>query len=102
MTQGTQTGALRQAEGWDGAGDGRQVREGTWVNLWLILVDEWQKTTKFCKAIIFQLKILKHTHTQKGGLLFIIMSDGFTALDILRMDCLIYTQKQPYVIMLYM
>ena len=39
---------------------------------------------------------------QKKGLLFIIMSDSFTALDILRMDCLIYTHKQPYVIMLYM
>ena len=24
--------------------------------LWLILVDVWQKTTKFCKAIILQLK----------------------------------------------
>ena len=30
-------------------------REGTRVYLWLIL-DVWQKTTKFCKAIILQLK----------------------------------------------
>ena len=28
MTQGTQTGALRQAEGWDGERDGREVQEG--------------------------------------------------------------------------
>ena len=28
MTQGTQTGALYQAEGWVGEGDGREVREG--------------------------------------------------------------------------
>ena len=28
MTQGTQTGALRQAEGWDGKADGMEVREG--------------------------------------------------------------------------
>ena len=35
---------------------GRFQREGTWVYLWLILVDVWQKTTKFCKATIFQLK----------------------------------------------
>ena len=28
MTQGTQTGALRQAEGWDEDGDGRDVLEG--------------------------------------------------------------------------
>ena len=27
-------------------------REGTWVYLWLILIDVWQKATKFCKAII--------------------------------------------------
>ena len=31
---------------------GRFRREGTWVYLDLILVDAWQKTTKFCKAII--------------------------------------------------
>jgi len=28
MTQGTQTGAQWQAEGWDGEGDGRNVWEG--------------------------------------------------------------------------
>ena len=44
MTQRTQTGALRQAEGWDGVGrwgemGGRSWREGTWVYLWLILID---------------------------------------------------------------
>ena len=31
-------------------------REGTWVYLWLILVEVRQKTTKFCKAIILHLK----------------------------------------------
>ena len=36
MTQGTQTGAHDNLEGWDGEVDGR---EGTWVYLWLILVD---------------------------------------------------------------
>ena len=35
---------------------GRLGRKGTWVYLCLILVDVWQKTTKFCKAIILQLK----------------------------------------------
>ena len=35
---------------------GRSRREGTWVYLWLIFVYVWQKTTKFCKAIILQLK----------------------------------------------
>ena len=27
-----------------------------YVHLWLIHVDIWQKATKFCKAIILQLK----------------------------------------------
>ena len=35
---------------------GRFKREGIYVYLWLIHVDVWQKTTKFCKAIILQLK----------------------------------------------
>ena len=30
--------------------------EVTWVYLWLILVDVGQKSTKFCKAIVLQLK----------------------------------------------
>ena len=38
---------------------GRFKREGTYVHLWLIRVDVWQKPTKFCKAIILQLKINK-------------------------------------------
>ena len=38
---------------------GRFEREGTGVYLWLILVDVWQKITKFCKAIILQLKKIK-------------------------------------------
>ena len=28
MSQGTQTGTLYQPRGWDGEGDGREVREG--------------------------------------------------------------------------
>ena len=44
-------------EGWDGVeGGGRFKREGTYVYLWLIHVGIWQKITKFCKAIILQLK----------------------------------------------
>ena len=35
---------------------GRFGREGTWVYLWLIFVDVQQKTRKFCKAVILQLK----------------------------------------------
>ena len=32
-------------------------REGTFVYLWLIHFDVWQKPTQCCKAIILQLKI---------------------------------------------
>ena len=37
MTQGTQTGALRQAEGWDE--EGCSGGKGTWVCPWLFLFD---------------------------------------------------------------
>ena len=50
-------GLCDNLEGWDGEGmRGGFRREGAWIYLWLILVDVWQKTTKFCKAIILQLK----------------------------------------------
>ena len=35
---------------------GRFKKEGIYVYLWLIHVDVWQKPTKFCNAIILQLK----------------------------------------------
>ena len=38
---------------------GRFKREVTYVYLWLIHVDGWQKPTQYCKAIILQLKINK-------------------------------------------
>ena len=36
---------------------GRFKREGTYVNLWMIHVDVWQKPTQYYNAIILQLKI---------------------------------------------
>ena len=46
-------------EQWDREGVGERFkREGAYVYLWLIYVDIWQKTIKFCKAITFQLKII--------------------------------------------
>ena len=42
---------------WGGICEQKFKREGTCVYLWLIPVDVWQKPTKFCKAIILQLKI---------------------------------------------
>ena len=43
-------------EGWDGGGEmgGRFKRQGIYVYFWLIHVEVWQKTAKFCKAIILQ------------------------------------------------
>ena len=40
--------------------------EGTWVNLWLIHVELWQKPTQYCKAIILQLKINKFLKKKKS------------------------------------
>ena len=38
---------------------GRFKREGTYVYVWLIHIEVWQKIAKFCKAIILQWKINK-------------------------------------------
>jgi len=42
--------------GWGGEMGGRFKKEGTYVYLWLIHVDVWQKPIQYCKTIIFQLK----------------------------------------------
>ena len=42
---------------WKG-GMGRETQR-IWSYLWLILVDVWQKATKFCKAIILQFRFFK-------------------------------------------
>ena len=41
-------------EGWDTVG-GRFKKEGTYVCLWLIHIDVWQKPTQYYKAVILQL-----------------------------------------------
>ena len=54
-------------EGWDGEEvGGRFKREGTYVYLWLIHVDIWQKPTQYCKAIILLLKIKKNSKKTYG------------------------------------
>ena len=49
MTRGAQTGALRQPRGagWGGRVGGRLNREGTYVHLWLIRDDVWQKPAQY-------------------------------------------------------
>ena len=50
-------GLCDNLEEWVEKEDGREFwRERAWVYLWMILVDVWQKTTEFSKAIILQLK----------------------------------------------
>ena len=36
-----------------------RIREWTYLYLWLIHADIWQKPTQYCKAIILQLRINK-------------------------------------------
>ena len=57
-TQGAQTGALCQPRGlgWGGRWEGVSKGRGHYVYLWLIHAELWQKTAKFCKAIMLQLK----------------------------------------------
>ena len=54
-----------------GGGMGRELvgtfkREGIYVYLWLIQVEVWQKTTKFCKAIILQKKEKERQVLRRG------------------------------------
>ena len=51
---------------------GRFKREGTYVFLWLIPVEAWQKTTKFCQANILQLKnkLIKKKENLRTSLCF--------------------------------
>ena len=56
-------------EGWDGVGGGKEAQEGgTYVYLWLIHVDVWQKPTEYCKEIILQLKINLKNSTYRNNL----------------------------------
>ena len=42
-------------EGWDGMGEGRGARrEGTYVYLWLIYVNELQRSTQYFRAVVLQ------------------------------------------------
>ena len=58
MTQGAQTrcSVITRRRGMGRDVGGRFKREGTYVYLWLIRGDVWQKPTQYCKAIILQLK----------------------------------------------
>ena len=60
-------------KGWE---VGRRIkREGTYVYLWLIHVDIWQRPTQYCKVIFLQLKI--SVWRKKTFLNFYIWKDVF-------------------------
>ena len=68
---------------------GRFRKEGTYVYLWLIHVDVWQKPTQFCKAIILRfknkLKILKIYNLDKQDVVVVlrhsVVSDSCDPVD---------------------
>ena len=53
-------------------------REGTYVYLWLIHVDIWQKPSQYCKVIILQLKI--KLKKKSRTLLYRITKSGYREL----------------------
>ena len=56
MMQGTQS--WHSITTWRGRKVGEEYkREGTYVYLWLLHADIWQKPLPYCKVIILQLKI---------------------------------------------
>ena len=61
---------------------GRAKREETYVYLWLIHVDIWQKPAQYCKAIILQLKMNKK-QMNKESWVFIGRTDAKAEIPVL-------------------
>ena len=66
MTQGAQTLLCDNLEGWGEVGE-RFKREGTYVYLWLIHADVWQKPTQCVKQLSFNRKKKKNQNAWGGG-----------------------------------
>ena len=69
VTQGAQTLLCDNLEGWGEVGE-RFKREGTYVYLWLIHADVWQKPTQCVKQLSFNKKKKKKKPEclgQRGG-----------------------------------
>ena len=61
--------------GWDM--EGRFKREGTYVYLWLIHADVWQKLTQYCNYLSIKNKFLKKLKVYlPGGKEVIIVVEG--------------------------
>ena len=50
---------------------GRLKREGTYIRLWLVHADAWQKSKQHCKAIILELKINKFLKNERVFFFFL-------------------------------
>ena len=57
----------------------RFKKEGTYVYLWVIHVDVWQKPTQYCKAIVLRLKINKLKTTKKKLIVWLFWWIAFSA-----------------------
>jgi len=67
----------------------------SYVYLWLIHVDVWQKSIQYCKAIILQLKILKSRKSVKFSILFIsLYFHHETFFDMLAMSFYFYEKTK--------
>ena len=68
---------------------GRFKKEGTYVYLWLIHVDVWQKPTQYCKVIILQLKKRTNSHLcltdhdLKSAYVFCLKKEAIYTLEII-------------------
>ena len=74
---------------------GRFKRERTYVYLWLIHVDVWQKPTQQCKAIILQLKINKFYRNKQKKKWRNKPRDFFTAVKSLNFEKAFDFYKEP-------
>ena len=71
-------------------------REGTYVYLWLIHVDVWQKLTQYCKTIILLLKIKKHNWLRIEGNFLTLIEGNYekSIANVVVKDCLIFSWDQ--------
>ena len=69
----TQCPVITQKGGMGWEVRGRFKKERTYVYLWLIHVDVWQKPTRYCKAVVLKLKI----NFKKENTIFICQCDNY-------------------------
>ena len=71
MLYGVGSSSLVLADNLEGSGwemEGRLKREGTYVYLWLIHVDVWQKPTQYCNYPSIKNKFRKRLEKEKAHL----------------------------------